>query len=205
MKKLFVILCSLMIVFFGACPIKAQTLPYPSKNYTVQAGDSLWRIAVKNQVGVPEIVSYNPHITNPNMIITGEVLKIPDLSAIKAYENEVIRLVNIERAKNGVAPLKANWQLSRVARLKCEDMRDKNYFSHTSPTYGSPFNMIKNFGFTYRTAGENIAKGQVTAVQVMNSWMNSPGHRQNILSPNYTEIGVGYAKGSYWSQMFIGR
>lgn len=205
MKKFFVVLFTLMIVCFGACPIKAQSLPYPSKNYTIQSGDSLWRIAVKNQVGVPEILSYNPYITNPNMIIVGKVIKIPDLSDIKAYENEVIRLVNIERAKNGVGPLKANWQLSRVARIKCEDMRDKNYFSHTSPTYGSPFNMIKNFGFTYRTAGENIAMGQVSAAQVMNSWMNSPGHRQNILNSNYTEIGVGYAKNSYWSQMFIGR
>lgn len=131
------------------------------------------------------------------MIITGKVIKKPDLSAIKANENEVVRLVNVERAKVGVAPLKANWQLSRVARIKCEDMRDKKYFSHTSPTYGSPFDMMKNFGISYRAAGENIAMGQVSPAEVMKFWMNSPGYKQNILSPNYTEIGVGYASGSY--------
>lgn len=205
MKKLFIVLFALLVVFGGASSTKAQGLAYPSKNYTIQAGDSLWKIAVKNQVGVSEIKSYNPQISNPNMIITGKVIKVPDLSAIIANENEVVRLVNVERSKVGQAPLKANWQLSRVARYKSEDMRDKKYFSHTSPTYGSPFDMMKNFGLTYSAAGENIAMGQVSPAEVMKSWMNSPGHKQNILSPNYTEIGVGYASGSYWDQMFIGR
>ena len=205
MKKLLTILCAFMIVFSGTSLIKAQSLSYPSKNYTIQTGDSLWKIAVKNQVGVSEIVAYNPQISNPSMITTGKVIKIPDLSAIKANENEVVRLVNVERAKVGVAPLKVNWQLSRVSRIKCEDMRDKKYFSHTSPTYGSPFDMMKNFGISYMAAGENIAMGQVSPAEVMKSWMNSPGHKQNILSPNYTEIGVGYASGNYWGQMFIGK
>jgi uncharacterized YkwD family protein len=86
-------------------------------------------------------------------------------------------------------------------------MIDKNYFSHTSPTYGSPFDMMKNFGITYSTAGENIAAGQATPKEVVNAWMNSEGHRKNILSSQFTEIGVGYAKGGsyghYWTQMFI--
>ena len=86
-------------------------------------------------------------------------------------------------------------------------MRDKNYFSHTSPTYGSPFDMMKSFGIKYRAAGENIAKGYRTPESVMDGWMNSPGHKANIMSPDFTEIGVGYVTDSrgtgYWVQMFI--
>ena len=109
----------------------------------------------------------------------------------------------------GLAPLKANWELSRVARYKSQDMIDKNYFSHTSPTYGSPFDMMTNFGIKYMSAGENIAYGQPTPTSVMTGWMNSAGHKANILSKNYTEIGVGVAKKSdgtiYWTQQFIGK
>ena len=85
-------------------------------------------------------------------------------------------------------------------------MRDNKYFSHTSPTYGTPFQMIKSFGITYRSAGENIARGQTTPKKVVDAWMNSSGHRANILNASYTHIGVGYASyGHYWTQMFIGK
>lgn len=120
-------------------------------------------------------------------------------------EAEVVRLVNIERQKAGLGPLKASSQLSNVARMKSKDMADKNYFSHTSPTYGSPFDMMKQFGISYRTAGENIAKGYLSPASVMNGWMNSSGHRANILNPSFGTIGVGaYKVGStiYWTQMF---
>ena len=119
---------------------------------------------------------------------------------------QVIELTNVERKKNGLPPLKADASLSKVAQTKSNDMETKNYFSHTSPTYGSPFDMMRDFGVTYRSAGENIAMGQPTAQEVVNAWMNSEGHRKNILSANYTNIGVGYTKtGNYWSQMFIGK
>lgn len=119
---------------------------------------------------------------------------------------QVIDLTNKERQKNGLRPLKADASLSKVAQTKSNDMNAKHYFSHTSPTYGSPFDMMRDFGVTYRSAGENIAMGQPTAQEVVNAWMNSEGHRKNILSPNYTNIGVGYTKsGNYWSQMFIGK
>ncbi|MDP4103503.1 MAG: CAP domain-containing protein [Bacillota bacterium] len=119
---------------------------------------------------------------------------------------QVIELTNNERRKNGLAPLSADPSLSRVAQTKTNDMNSKHYFSHTSPTYGSPFDMMRDFGVTYKAAGENIAMGQTTAQQVVTSWMNSEGHRKNILSPNYTSIGVGYtSNGNYWSQMFIGK
>lgn len=122
-----------------------------------------------------------------------------------ANEKEVVELVNQQRAANGLAPLTLSSELSNVARAKSQDMHDKRYFSHTSPTYGSPFDMMKAFGISYRTAGENIAQGYSTPSAVVNAWMNSPGHRANILNSSYTKIGVGYVKdGHYWTQHFIG-
>ncbi|MGM9535167.1 MAG: CAP domain-containing protein [Intestinibacter sp.] len=122
---------------------------------------------------------------------------------------EVLEIVNKERKANGLKPLTLNKELSNVATIKSQDMINKGYFDHTSPTYGSPFDMMKSFGISYKAAGENIAKGQKTPSEVMNSWMNSSGHRANILSANFTELGVGIAKDSkgtiYWTQMFIGK
>lgn len=124
---------------------------------------------------------------------------------VSSVESEVLRLVNIERQKNGLSPLKMSTELSNVARKKSQDMADKNYFSHTSPTYGSPFDMMKQFGIKYTAAGENIAKGYASAEDVMKGWMNSEGHRANILSSKFGTLGVGYVnKGgtTYWTQMF---
>jgi uncharacterized YkwD family protein/spore coat assembly protein SafA len=211
MKKVVSVLLSIVITLTLVSNVKAseQTAIVATKSYTVQSGDSIWKICNRLQVGIPEVISLNPQLSNPNNIVPGAILKIPNLDAIKAIENQVITLVNIERSKVGLPALKANWQLSRVARYKAQDMRDKNYFSHTSPTYGSPFNMMKSFGISYTTAGENIAMGQQTPASVMSSWMNSTGHRQNILNIGYAEIGVGIAKSSngsiYWVQQFIRR
>ena len=211
MKKLIMSLLVILIALGMVGNVKASQQPsnVNTRNYVVQSGDSMWKICNKFEVGVPEIISINPQVSNPNNIYPGNILKIPNIDGTKAIENEVIRLVNVERSKNGLAGLKANWQLCRVARYKSEDMRDKNYFSHTSPTFGSPFDMIKNFGICFSAAGENIAMGQQTPSSVMTSWMNSTGHRQNILNTNYTEIGVGIAKSSnggiYWVQQFIRR
>ncbi|MBE7012769.1 MAG: LysM peptidoglycan-binding domain-containing protein [Ruminococcaceae bacterium] len=173
--------------------------------HTVASGDSMWKIAVKHEVGLSEIKSANPHIINPDLIYPGQILNIPKTdSTVTNYESEVIRLVNEIRVKNGLRTLTADWELSRVARYKSQDMKDNNYFSHTSPVYGSPFDMMKNFGIKYKSAAENIAKGQATPQVVVNAWMNSSGHRANILNPSYTKIGVGYvAKGNYWTQLFI--
>ena len=175
-------------------------------SHTVMKGDTMWKIASQYRVGTGEIIRANPQVSNPNLIYPGQVLTIPqeDASAL-AFESEVIRLVNEQRAKNGLKALTANWELSRVARYKSRDMADNRYFSHTSPTYGTPFQMIKAFGLSYRTAGENIAYGQRTPQAVVNAWMNSSGHRANILNASYTQIGVGYvSSGHYWTQMFIG-
>lgn len=177
-----------------------------SLSHTVVQGDTMWKLAVKYQVGISEIISANPQIANPNLIYPGQILNIPQISdTVLNYENEVIRLVNEIRTENGLKPLTTNWELSRIARYKSEDMSDNRYFSHTSPTYGTPFQMIRAFGLSYRSAGENIAYGQRTPAAVVNAWMNSSGHRANILNASYTQIGVGYcASGNYWTQMFIG-
>lgn len=121
------------------------------------------------------------------------------------YSTQVLNLVNKHRRENGLKELTLNSNLSDVAQIKAEDMKNNNYFSHTSPTYGSPFDMMKQFGISYKTAGENIAKGQKTPEAVVNAWMNSEGHRANILNANYTQMGLGYTNGTvYWCQMFIG-
>jgi uncharacterized YkwD family protein len=127
-------------------------------------------------------------------------------SSLSAYEQKVVDLTNQERAKNGLAALKVDVTLSKMAHEKSRDMSANGYFSHTSPTYGSPFDMMKKYGITYRYAGENIAMGQRTPEEVVKAWMNSEGHRKNILSPNYNYIGVGYvSQGNYWTHEFIGK
>lgn len=119
-----------------------------------------------------------------------------------SFANQVVTLVNKERAKAGLKALTVHEKLTGMALDKAKDMHDNKYFDHTSPTYGSPFDMMKKYGISYGYAGENIAMGQRTPEEVMNSWMNSDGHRKNILSPNFTKIGVGYYNG-YWVQEFI--
>ncbi|MFP7478220.1 CAP domain-containing protein [Terribacillus saccharophilus] len=125
---------------------------------------------------------------------------------LSAFEQQVVDLTNKEREKAGLQPLKADAELSKVARAKSQDMADNGYFDHNSPTYGSPFDMMKSFGISYKTAGENIAQGQKTPEEVVEAWMNSQGHRENILNADYTNIGVGYVEnGNYWTQQFIGK
>lgn len=202
MKKLFMLIlsASMLAVMLMSSVSAAVT-------HTVVRGDSMWKIATKYEVGLSEIKSANSHIANPDLIYPGQVLNIPTTdSSVLSFEKEVVRLVNEIRVQNGLKALTYDWELSRVARIKSQDMRDNGYFSHTSPVYGSPFQMMKNFGITYRSAGENIAKGQATPQAVVNAWMNSSGHRANILNSSYTHIGVGYvSSGRYWTQMFIGK
>lgn len=124
-------------------------------------------------------------------------------AAGSSVAQQVLDLVNQERAKAGLSALTMNAELSKVAMAKAKDMYDNNYFAHQSPTYGSPFDMMKSFGIKYNVAGENIAKGQRTAADVMKDWMNSPGHRANILKDGFKQIGIAYYNGE-WVQQFIG-
>lgn len=121
-----------------------------------------------------------------------------------SIEKAVIDLTNAEREKAGLAPYKVDHKLVASARAKSNDMATNNYFDHNSPTYGSAGTQLGQFGVSFRGWGENIAKGQQSAEQVVTEWMNSPGHKKNILHADMTHIGVGYdANGHYWTQQFI--
>lgn len=129
-------------------------------------------------------------------------------SGLTAEEQQMLNLVNGERAKAGLGALKADLTLTKLARLKSQDMINRNYFSHQSPTYGSPFDMMKSFGVTYNTAGENLA-GNSTVSAAHTALMNSAGHRANILKSSFTHVGIGIVKGGQYgmmfTQMFVGR
>lgn len=188
-------------------------------SYTVQKGDTLWTISKKHNVSFQDLLNANQQIKNPDLIYPNQKINIPQGSSTStntpsadsgqtSQAAAVLNLVNQERAKHGLKALTLSDKLTSVATTKSKDMATKNYFSHTSPTYGSPFDMLKHFGISYRSAGENIAAGQRTPAEVMNAWMNSSGHRANILNAKYTQLGVGYYKGgsygTYWTQLFIG-
>lgn len=187
-----------------------QKITIPSTKlvrYTVQRGDTMWGIAQKYQISLTELKKANSNIKDFSKIYVGQVIMIPDTKSLQSHEQQVFEIVNRERANRGLPLLKLNAELSRVARFKSQDMIDKNYFSHQSPTYGSPFQMMQKFGLRFSAAGENIAYGQRTAQEVMSTWMNSAGHKANILSQAYTNIGIGVAKAAngtlYWTQMFM--
>lgn len=129
-------------------------------------------------------------------------------SGLTTEQARMLELVNQERTKAGLKPLAWDAELARVAGIKAQDMVQNNYFSHTSPTYGSPFEMMKKFGISYRTAGENLA-GYNSVEGAHNGLMNSDGHRANILNSSFTHIGIGVQKspryGYVFVQMFVGR
>lgn len=209
LKKSVLFLCYVCLGVTLCFSTQLQASAQNIDTYIVKPGDSMWKIALKYQVGLSEIIEANPQMANPDLIYPNQKVNIPLIDSVKKIEHDVVELCNQERAKYGLPPLRPDWQTARVARHKSQDMRDKRYFSHTSPTYGSPFDMLKAYNVSYRAAGENIAMGQKTPQEVVKGWMNSEGHRKNILNESFTHIGVGYAKGGkgryYWTQMFIGR
>lgn len=129
-------------------------------------------------------------------------------ASMNADEKEVFDLINKQRANNGLQALKVDNEVQRVARIKAQDMVDNNYFAHDSPIYGSPFNMLKSFKISYKTAGENIAANSSNSGAVT-SWMNSSGHKANILNSNFNYTGIGVVSSSRYGkifvQMFIGK
>ncbi|MBR3002327.1 MAG: SH3 domain-containing protein [Clostridia bacterium] len=129
-------------------------------------------------------------------------------ASLSTDEQEVFNLVNQQRTSNGLSALKIDSEVQNVARIKAKDMVQNNYFSHNSPTYGTPFNMLNNFKVSYKSAGENIA-GNSSNSAAVTAWMNSSGHRANILNSSYNYTGIGVVNGSQYGkiyvQMFIGR
>lgn len=131
-----------------------------------------------------------------------------NISKLTSDELEVFNLINAQRTKNGLSALKIDSEVQNVARIKAQDMVNNNYFSHNSPIYGSPFDMLKSFKVSYKTAGENIA-GNSSNSAAVNAWMNSSGHKANILNSSFNYTGIGVVKGSKYGkiyvQMFIGK
>lgn len=130
---------------------------------------------------------------------------VPDTDTENAsFVRQVVNLVNQERAKAGLSPVTADTSIQAAAQVRAKEIEKS--FSHTRPDGSSFSTALTQQGVTYRGSGENIAWGQKTPEQVMNGWMNSDGHRANILNKNFTKIGVGYhqnASGTnYWTQLF---
>jgi uncharacterized YkwD family protein len=181
--------------------------------YKVSEGDTLYFIGKRYGVTVNRLLQLNPNI-NSNNLHKGQIIKLksstvqstsaskPAVQAKSSFEQQVVALVNKNRANAGLNPLKVSTKLSAMAKDKAIDLYSNDYFDHNSPTYGSPFDMMKSYGISYSYAGENIAKGQQTPQEVMTAWMNSKGHRENLLNSHYTTIGVAYYKGE-WVQEFI--
>ncbi len=164
-----------------------------------------WYIVILDNGKVGAI---NPEDVNPmveNSTLEGQQTNIKKLTP---NEQELLRLVNAERSKHGLSPLKVDLELAEVARFKSQDMIDNDYFSHYSPTYGSPFEMLQNFGIKYIYAGENIA-GNQSVKAAHESLMDSKGHKENILNESFTHIGIGIKEGSkmgkIFTQLFIGK
>lgn len=214
-RKIPALLLALLLVFSAALPASAagRACLRSSPASACTRLPACWRQLVCGRFGLSCGGSQTP--SGPSAPETPSEPEQPDApsepdqpsgsTSVLDYEQQVVTLVNAERAKYGLAALTLDETLCGYARVKSQDMHDQGYFSHTSPTYGSPFDMMRAFGVSYRTAGENIAMGYATPAAVVDAWMNSEGHRANILSANYTTLGVGYvADGGYWTQWFIG-
>ena len=191
---------TLIIIAVLTALLYISALSVSASEHIVAKGDSMWKISRSYGVSLDDLIKANPHIKNPGLIYPKDKLYIPDG---KSQADQVLRLVNDYRAQAGLGALKLDWELCRVAQAKADDMAAKGYFAHQSPTYGSPAKMLKSFGVSYRTMGENIAKGYKDADSVMTGWMNSSGHRANILKQGFTKLGVGYnATQKIWVQLF---
>lgn len=159
--------------------------------------------ATEKPAATPAAQTVKP-VATPAKPVATAAPAVANTTGTAAFIQQIVTLVNKERAAAGLSPVAALASLNKVAAAKATDMRSNHYFSHTSPTYGSPFDMMSSFGVTYQYAGENIAMGQKTPQEVMTAWMNSTGHRANILSANFNYIGVGFDN-NYWVQEFIGK
>lgn len=173
--------------------------------YVVQTNSDFIGCVSKSYVKLIYPQKNTPESSN-NGIASGTTTK--NSNNLTADEQEVFKLINEQRVKNGLTALIIDNELQNVARVKAKDMIENNYFSHNSPTYGTPFEMIKKYGISYKTAGENIA-GNSNNVKAVDAWMNSSGHRANILNNSFNFTGIGVVQspkyGKIYVQMFIGK
>ncbi len=185
-------------------PTAKPVAPKPTEQKPVEQKPAEQKPAEQVQKPEAQKPAENNNTQKPAEQKPAEQKPAEEAKSLSEFEQRVVELTNAERTKQGLPALQIDNELSKVARIKSEDMQKNNYFDHNSPTYGSPFDMMKKFGISYKSAGENIAQGQRTPEEVVQAWMNSAGHRANILNNGFTHIGVGYVEsGNYWTQQFI--
>ncbi|MGE5530336.1 MAG: CAP domain-containing protein [Patescibacteria group bacterium] len=211
MRKILVtFLAAVGLLAVMAAPAFAQTIYYRCYYRAIPYGTG-YRIVRTcypvTQTGTPTVPQPKPPTPPQPPTPPTPPPSNPGTQALTADESYIYQQVNAERAKVGLAALQIDYRLVQTARAKSQDMIRHNYFSHQSPTLGSPFDQMRAAGITYRMAGENIA-GNSSAAGAMQAWMNSPGHRANILNAGYTHIGIGVAVGGPYGKMltqqFIG-
>lgn len=194
-----VIYCTLALLLTTLHAIYAQ----PSNTATSSTHSNPSDTATAPRPTAPTLdqLLYLPIITKPG-----------SPNSLNPFEQEVLTLVNSERTKVGCGALTANDKLVAAARGHSQDMADNDFFDHTGSNGSSPGDRIEAQGYNWSWWGENIAAGYTTPAAVMDGWMNSPGHRDNILNCNFTEIGIGYVYNAhdtgsvnyrhYWTQVF---
>ena len=178
----------------------------------VFAGIGSWYVVQVNGDYIGAVSSKYVKPIYPNSSSTQNNSTTPSTSTsstdLTQDELETFNLINQQRTNNGLSALKIDNEVQRVARIKAQDLVDNNYFDHNSPTYGTPFQMLKSFGITYKSAGENIA-GNSSNSAAVTAWMNSSGHRANILNSSYNYTGLAVVSspkyGKIYVQMFIGK
>jgi len=157
---------------------------------------------IRNQRAIPVTTTPAP-VSTPTIPSTTPTLPgIPSVTVLTADEQLMVDTINQERIAAGINPVKVDLRLAAVGRAKANDMKVNNYFSHTSPIYGSPWAMMQQVGITVRWAGENLS-GNKSVAGAMASLMLSPGHRANILDPRFTHVGVGIAYGSAYGNLYV--
>lgn len=202
MRKVWLFLGTVLLGVMLATPAYAAA-PY-RRHHADRWHWGWWNRPVITQPAIPSLPQRPQPVVTPRPVPNHPATPVGNLTA---DENLILQQVNAERAKAGLKPLQIDSRLTQTARTKSQDMIARGYFSHQSPTLGSPFDQMQRAGISYRYAGENIA-GNSSAAGAMVSWMNSAGHRANILNPNFTHIGIGVVKGGPYgmmlTQQFIG-
>ena len=162
----------------------------------------------KNQIGTAHTDYIVPTENQKAAVTNTEPINEYSSVSLTNDESELLTLINDERKKNNLTPLIIDENLQNVARLKAKDLVENNYFSHTSPTYGSPFEMLKNHNITYKIASENIA-GNPSLSGALDSWISSESHKNNILNNDYNYTGIAVvdsiAYGKVIVELFIGK
>lgn len=203
-KNLFVLAVALSLTFTVSCSTKQQQQSNENQQLIQGIESSVSKMGDIEKIVTPEVSSGTPQPTQDatnNSIAPKTPVEQTSFVALTAQEEEMLKLINQDRAQNNAPPLQIDMQITNIARVKAQDMIDNHYFSHYSPKYGSPFDMLKSIGVSYVEAGENIA-GNQNVQNAHKALMNSPGHRKNILNPHFTHIGLGIKSGGRYGNMF---